>query len=905
VAIVGRDAELESVTAFLERDDVPRALLIEGQAGVGKTTLWRAAVQECRERGWCVLECAPTIPESGLPYGGLGDLLESVLDEALPSLLEPRRRALEGALLIADVGEAPLQLRAIGLGVLDVLRWLAERSPVAVAIDDLQWLDQASDAALQFALRRLTTEPMLLIASRRIEDGPLAPPALVKSLGDESAQSLAVDGLSLGAMGHLLRARVERPLSRPEVSRVHDVSGGNPLFALEVARSLNRPTLGPPALPPTLRELIASRLAGLSPAARRVALVSASLAHPRLETVERLAGEGLVEAVDVGVLVVDGDRVVFTHPLFASGIYASAAPEDRRAVHAELAAIVDDPAERARHLASVATGPDEAVASTLEEAAASVRARSAPDNAAALAERAAELTPAEDAEAASRRLRLAGEYASAAGDTTRALQLLDRAIAAAPPGELKARGLTMKSRVLYSVEPGHNSVRALLEQAVAEATGIPAMEIRALHFLLMVRPWNLPEREAQIARLNDLVAQEPTTAVWLLKAVAVTAFYRGEGLSVGSLEQASELERFWPMTQVSARSSAMLGQLLERACRFDEARPLLEASYRAAHDEGDESSIADRAAYLAELELAVGNWDAAGRLAAESVEYAVSVQQPLEEAIAESHRARIAAHLGDETVARAAAARSLALTSGSAAVGELALAALGLLELSLNDFPAAERHLSQLEKLAASVGAYEPAAWKYDGDRIETVLALGDIDQARFLVERLEERSVPLASPWSLAVGARCHALLHAAEGDLDAAVAAFELALDRNARLGMPFERARTLLALGQLQRRLKHRAAARITLGEAAEIFRTLGARIWVEKANTELGRISGRTPAGSTLTQTEGRIAALVSEGYSNKEVAAQLFLTVHTVEVNLTRIYAKLGIHSRRELQKAKP
>jgi DNA-binding CsgD family transcriptional regulator len=904
VAIVGRDTELESITAFLEQDDAPRSLLIEGPPGVGKTTLWRATIQGCRERGSLVLECSPTIPESSLPYGGLGDLLSPVLDETLPSLPKPRRRALEGALLIADVGEAPLQRRAIGLGVLDVLRWLAERAPVAVAIDDLQWLDHASQDALQFALRRLTTEPVLLVAARRIEHGPVAPPALVEALGDETAQSLAVDGLSLGAIGHLLRARVERPLSRPEVRRVHDVSGGNPLFALELARSLNRPTLGPPALPPTLRELIASRLAGLSPAATRVALVSASLAHPRVETVERIAGEGLLETVHLGVLRLDGDRVVFTHPLFASGIYASATPEDRRAVHAELAAIVDDPVERARHLAAVALGPDEAVASTLEEAAESVRARSAADNAAALAERAAELTPAEEAEAASRRLRLAGEYASAAGDTTRALQLLDRAIAAAPPGELKARGLTMKSRVLFSVEPGHNSVRALLEQAVAEATGIPAMEIRALHFLLMVRPWNLPGREAQIARLRDLVSQEPTTAVWLLKAVALTGFYRGEGLAVGALEQASELERFWPMTQVSARSSSVLGQLLERACRFDQARPLLEASYRAAHDEGDESSLSDRAAYLAELELAVGNWDAAGRLADESVEYALSVQQPLGEAIAESHRARIAAHLGDETVARAAAARSFALTSGSTAVGELALAALGLLELSLNDFPAAERHLAQLEELAASVGAYEPSAWKYDGDRIETLLALGDVDQARCLVERLEERSVPLGSTWSLAVGARCHALLHAAEGDLDAAVATFELALDRHAQLGMPFERARTLLTLGQLQRRMKHRAAARATITEALETFRSLGARIWMEKTEAELGRIGGRTPSGSRLTPTEERIAELVSEGCSNKEVAARLFLTVHTVEVNLTRIYAKLGIHSRRGLPKVK-
>jgi DNA-binding CsgD family transcriptional regulator len=904
--IVGRDAELQRVWSFLAHEDDRRALLIEGEAGAGKTTLWQAAVRECRKRGRRVLECSPTVPESTLSFTGLGDLLTPVLEEALPLLAEPRRRALEGALLITDsVTGAPLQRRAIGLGVLDVLHRLAEDSPVVVAIDDVQWLDESSSAALEFALRRLTGAPVLVLASRRVGEAPVASGDVVAAFGQESIESVAVGALSLGAIGHLLRARLDGPLSRPDVRRIHDASGGNPLFALELARSLRGRHLDLPALPlrlpPTLQALIEERLARLSPPAAKVAFVAAALADPRLDIVERVAGEGLIECVDLGVVVLDGDRARFTHPLYASGVYSAASAEERRAVHTRLAAIVQDPEERAQHLAAVAVGPDDAVAAAIEEAAASVRARGAPQSAAVLAERAAELTPAADGEAACRRLTLAGGYAFAAGETARALELVDRAVAAVPACATRARALHMKARVLYFAEPGRDVVlRGVLRQGAAEAAGMPVVEAAALTLLLALKPWNLPERDAQIARLTALATVEPLAERQLLVARAYSGFFRGEGLATTALERAIELDEGTLISHVTFRASGLLGELLERAARFDQARPLLEASYQSALDEGDEASLPDRAGFLAELELAVGNWQAAERLADESLDFARSSQQLLWEAIAEGHRARVAAHLGQEDAARAAADRCSTLTSGGLVVADLAFTALGLLELSLGDYVEAERHLAALEEWADGVGVREPAAWKYEGDRIEALLGLGELGRARILVERLEERSVPLGSAWSLAVGARCRGLLLAAEGDLEGAAAALDDALAHHEQLGMPFERARTMLALGQLRRRIKRRAAARAALTEALAVFRTLGARIWIDRTQAELDRIGGRAPTGSALTPTEARIAGLVASGCSNKEVAARLFVTVHTVEVNLTRIYAKLGIHSRREL-----
>jgi len=907
--IVGRDAELEGIERFLERRDVPRGLLIEGEAGIGKTTLLGEAARRGRERGWCVLSCSPTVPESGLSFAALGDLLAPVLTEVLPVLASPRKRALERALLIADSSDgALLDPRGIGLGVVDVLRLVAARSPVVVAIDDDQWLDPASAAALRFALPRLGDGALVLLAARRVDGSPTGLD-VARAIGAERLEVLSVGELSLGAVGHLLRARSGGALTRPDVRRVHEASGGNPLFALEIAHSLRRhhsSLAGAPLeLPATVQHVIRDRLAQLSAPAQRVALVTSALANARLEVVLRVASSGLEEAIDRDVLALDGNRVRFAHPLLASVAYADASAEERRLVHRELAEAVDDVEERGRQLAAAAVAPDPEVADAVDAAAARARARGAPQMAAPLAEQAVALTPAGDAQATFDRLLRAGEYAFAAGETDRARRLLGQADSAAPSRSARVSALMVTARLLYSADRDRDStLRRTLERALAEAAGEPELEVLCRAALAALNRWSFDDAVrdagAALARLSELDARGTEAEVRTLKAFAYACFYNGRGLNVELLQRAIELERELTQPHVQFRAASLLGELSERAGRFAVARPLIEASYQQALDEGDEASLPDRAAFLVELELCVGNWAAAEAFADECVEFASSSRQVVVHAIGEGRRAQVAAHTGREEVARASAQRSLALIPADRLPAELALSALGLLELSLGNLTAAQGHLITLDRLANRIGMREPAAWKYEGDLIEVLLGLGELDRARELLERLEQRGGVLGSAWSFAVAARSRGLCLAAEGEISAAFAALDEALASHEQLGMPFERARTMLALGRLHRRAKQRTDARAAFSAALNAFDHLGARIWAETTRGELGRLGGRTPAGNTLTPTEARVATLVASGHSNKAVAALLFVSVHTVEANLTRIYAKLGIHSRREL-----
>jgi DNA-binding CsgD family transcriptional regulator len=233
----------------------------------------------------------------------------------------------------------------------------------------------------------------------------------------------------------------------------------------------------------------------------------------------------------------------------------------------------------------------------------------------------------------------------------------------------------------------------------------------------------------------------------------------------------------------------------------------------------------------------------------------------------------------------------------------LADSALGLLELSLGDPAAALERLEPLVRDLEEAGLREPAAMRFVPDAIEAMLAVGRLSDAERLLRRFESRSARLDRTSARAVAARCRALVLAARTDFEGALAHLEGALEQHQRAPIPFDSARTLVALGATRRRARQKASARAALGAAAEEFDRLGAELWAREARAELARIGGRPPSGGRLTPTQRRLAELVSEGLSNKEVAAALFVTPKTVETQLSRIYAKLGIHSRTELARS--
>jgi hypothetical protein len=280
--IVGREEELGFLHAFLDQEaGGALALVLEGEAGIGKSTLWLAGIEAARERGLRVLSSRPAEAERGLAHVVLSDLFEGVLDEVLPALSAPRRHALEVALLLDEASEQPVDPRTLGVAVRTALEALAERT-VVLAIDDVQWLDPSSASALAFALRRIAADRVFLLLARRVVEGA-QPSELERALEAESVQRLPIGPLSVGALHRFLRDRLGRPFARQTLLRIHETSGGNPFFALELARALGSDVdpLQPLPVPETLEELVGARLAGLPAPSREALELASALGAPR------------------------------------------------------------------------------------------------------------------------------------------------------------------------------------------------------------------------------------------------------------------------------------------------------------------------------------------------------------------------------------------------------------------------------------------------------------------------------------------------------------------------------------------------------------------------------------------------------------------------------------------------
>ena len=400
----GRQTELARISSFLDAVPTgPQALILGGEAGIGKSALWLDTVAQAQARSYRALSSRPTESEAKLSFAALGDLLDGVVDEALDALPSPQRSALEVALLRAEAASSPPDRRSLSAGFHGALMALSTAGPLLLAIDDAHWLDLPSARVLEFAIRRLHDVPIgILITARAGEDDALPLPG-------ERIHRLLVGPITQEATRDLLNLELSTRLPRSVLVQIHGTAEGNPFLALELGRALLRrgidrePGSSLP-VPSTLVDLVADRLSGLSDPVRHVLLVTAAASQPTASLVAQAIGgedadRDIEAALDDGVIEASAGRIRPAHPLLATVQYSVSTGHERREVHRRLAAVVVDQEERARHLALSAERPDEAIAAELEAASRQASGRGAPDAAAELADLARGLTPADHADA--------------------------------------------------------------------------------------------------------------------------------------------------------------------------------------------------------------------------------------------------------------------------------------------------------------------------------------------------------------------------------------------------------------------------------------------------------------------------------------------------------------------------
>ena len=905
-AVVGRDEELVEIRAFLARIEVgPSALVLSGEPGIGKTILWETGVDEGRRLLGNALVGRGSEAEASLSFAGLSDLLAPVFDDVAASLLPPRRRALEIALLRVEPDAEPPDPHAIGLAVLDALSALAERGPVLVALDDMQWLDRASAGVIQIALRRLRKERVGLLATLRTGPELTSPFELNRSFTEGQIEQLMIGPLSLGTVHALLKERLDLELTRPELARVQEATAGNPFFALEVGRELVRTGARPAPgkalpVPESLRELLGGRLARLPAETVDVMLQAASLVRPTVDVVSAAHGDrdrvlqGLEAAAREGVVTLDESQIHFAHPLLASICYEQAPQWKRRAVHQALAGAVSDPEERARHRALGAEGPDAAVAAELDDAAERASARGATAAAAELYELSAGLTPDDPALARRRRLRAATSY-RLSGDGSKAATLLDRLLADVPSG-------VERSDLLFELGTTFRADRltalSLFDEALTQADDddrrcARILASRSLQYLLAAEvPAALADARTALDRAERV--GDPSLLAAVIARLGHAEVYAVE-ITPGLLERGAELEeRLHLRLEYYQSPRFFLARRLVALGELDRACGILEEVLSDAEARGDEGTRVAALWYLAMVEWFAGRLQNAHEHAKAASELGELTQFSHALAWVGRVRAFISGDLGLVEEARTLGAEAIAFARASANETYVfsSLGALGRLELALGDPEAAGDYLRDVPERMTAMGMNDPSH-AIVPEAIEALVALGELELAGKYLDRYGVYADRSTSPLAMAWKERCRGLLAAAHGDFDTSFAAFEHAL-KPAVEPYRIERGRTLLCLGTVRRQAQQKRAAREALEQALAVFEELGAPLWAERARAELKRISGRSPASEGLTETERRVAALAAHGRTNKQIAAELYMGVSTVESHLSHVYRKLGV-----------
>lgn len=900
--LVGREQERRTLRSLVAGARVGQSavLVLTGEAGIGKTELLHDAVTA--GEGMPVLRTTGTESESEVPFGGLLQLLRPAL-RYLDRIPAPQAAALSTALALRP---GPGHDRfAVGAATLSLLSRFAEDRPVLVLVDDAHLLDLPSAQALVFAARRLTADPVVLVAA--VREGRSSP------LTNADLPVLRLGGLSLDASRDLIAATGRRP-GPAALARLHEVTGGNPLALVELADDVDRldPALfGAPVPVPSSVARAFGRRADLLSGPAALAVLVAAAADGALDVVARACHlldvdvDVLAEAEQYGLLELAADRIVFRHPLVRSAVWSTTAPGVRRDVHRAVAAALPEPDadRRAWHLGQAALGPDEDVARSLDDAAERARQRSAHAVAAAASERAAQLSPATDGRL--QRLVAAGESWARAGLPDRALPLLSRAAQLGPPAALSARITALRGRLAARTGSVEQARDLLLKAGTDTAARDPDEAVMLLGEAILACLFlgdtaTALEAAGTIEGVVSRTSGEPARLVAAL-AEGVAGVLAGRGGPEGIRRAVAQV----PADELVAADPRLapwlvLGPLFLRESAT--GRDLLTTVVEGLRRRTVVGALPLLLFHLGRDQATTDRWGDAELTYTEGVDLAREAGQTADLAACLAGLAWLEARQGRESACRRHAEEVIALCRPRH-IGLFegwALFALGELELGLGRPEAALAHLDRLAALLAELGIVDvdlsPAP-----EVVDALVRLGREEQARSVAGRYSARAEEKGQPWALARAGRAVALI-SPDADLDER---FGLALELHARTPDVFERARTQLAYGSRLRRAHRRVDARPPLRQALEALEALGAVPWADQAAVEL-RATGETvrrrdaSALEQLTPQELQVARMLAEGRTTREAAAALFLSPKTVEYHLRHVYVKLGIGSRTEL-----
>ncbi|MFJ3787632.1 ATP-binding protein [Kitasatospora sp. NPDC090091] len=942
--LYGREREQAVVEALLDgaRSGRSGVLVVRGEPGIGKTALLEHAVAAAGG-AFRVIRATGVEYEAELPFAGLSLLLAPGLDR-LSALPGPQQRSLAGAFGLAEApagAAAPGDRLLAGLATLGLLAELAADRPLLCVVDDVQWLDRSSLDALVLAARRLQAEGVALLLA--VRDGGAAAPGPGSAAGSRGASgsgrsapagATGADGLPLAGLPELRLAG----LAEPDAARLLDaragagVSGevrrrllaeaaGNPLALTELPAAVNEsgptePALAPGVLPLTSRLQLAfhGQVTGLPPATQSLLLVAAAEENGELDVVLSAAAalgataEHLAPAEEAGLVAVGADRrIVFRHPLLRAAVLQRAPLQQRLTVHRAIGGALEDGDRRTWHLALAATAPDAELADALERTAVRAEGRGGHGGAAAAYERAARLTP--DRDAATRRLVLAAEAATEEGKLAQAEELAERAGARTDSVFVHALLDQVRATAHFWRGSYPTAYRLLLDAA---ATGIEPAHAARMLLQAFHAAWYAGE-EAVVAVLDrlarlPLAADDPLTPLARhLPAAVLPALGRPAGPLPAVRDTAAAARRAGAETPVDLVQLCGATLILGRDAETAELATELVAEARA---KGAVGVLPTLQFFLAEAELFHGRHRDAEVTATEALALARDTGQHQWVSQLGALLACLAALGGDDAqcTALAATARTATALTGAAA-GAAAPApgepwtqwALGLLDLGRGRAgDAADR----LHALTTGPYRHHVSGTRAVPDLVEAAVRLGAPERAAGPYERFARWARAAGLPWAEALRLRCEALL----GPDELAESAYRAALDLHDGTQRPFEQARTALLYGEWLRRERRRTDARPHLRAALEAFEAAGAHPWADRARTELTATGTSAPAPSdapagvltALTPQELQIVRLAAQGLTNRDIAAQLFLSPRTVGHHLYKAYPKLGVASRADL-----